>query len=75
MFENEIDCNLFTEIICTEGAILVHHEEIDGEKIDWYLCNGRKIPICVSDEFLTKTTACSHLRQLDLGRLIETLFI
>lgn len=74
MNQNEIDVNFFAEIICSEGAVFLHQEIVEGVKWDWYLVNGKKRQICVSDEFMTKRTAKAHLRQMGLHDLIPRLF-
>ena len=71
----EIDTHLFLEIIQTEGVMLLYRDDLDGITIEYYHgLNGRKVGICVTDEYLTSRTAKSHLRQLGLDDLIERMF-
>lgn len=70
--EETIDTHLFIDIIVSEGAQFLSDESINGDVIEYYHgLNGRKIPICVSDEFITSNVAKGYLFQLGLASLID----
>ena len=72
---HDIDTHLFLEIIQNEGVLFMYREEIDGVHIEYYHgLTGKKVGICVSDEFITNRTAKAHLKQLGLESLIDRLF-
>lgn len=74
MFET-IDTHLFLEIIQSEGVQLLYRDENEGIFNEYYHgLNGKKVCICVSDEFLTARIAKINLRQLGLEDLVDRLF-
>jgi len=73
------DILLFCDIIETEGVRLmwVDRQEINGkvEVVHWYHgTNGRRVPICTTDEFMTITIAKQHLAQVGLVDLVHRMF-
>ena len=66
-----IDTTLFIEIICSEGAVLLTRDEVNGDTFEWYLANGKRKAICITDEFISKSTAVAYLRQLGFRDLID----
>ncbi len=73
--KGEIDTNLFVEIIQTDGVTFLHSDIIDGDRIEYYHGpSGKKVPITMSDEFLTERNAKSLLRQLGMEDLADRIF-
>lgn len=71
----DIDTHLFLEIVQSEGVTFLSRHETDGVTIEYYHgLNGRKVQICVTDEYITNRTAKAYLRQLGLEDLIERMF-
>lgn len=69
-----MDILLFIEIILSEGAQLLDTFVSDDVTIEWYQGpNGRRVPIIVSDELMTRATAHALLRDLGYHDLIERL--
>ncbi|HQS23208.1 MAG: hypothetical protein B7Y11_01245 [Sphingobacteriia bacterium 24-36-13] len=70
-----IDTHLFAEIILSEGVTLMYRCEDDGDFFEYYLgLNGRKVAVCLSDEYITEQTAKEYLHLLGLSDLIDRLF-
>lgn len=73
---NEIDVNLFLEIIVSEGCHLLQQVTVKDDVIEFYHgLNGRKVPINISDEFIDVITARHLLIQLGLENLIDRGFL
>jgi len=76
MTEDGYDVHLFIEIILSEGATLLNHHEIDGVKIEYYQGrNGKRVPICIDDEYFPKELVIAHLQQLGMDDLISRLYV
>jgi len=70
-----IDTHLFAEIILSEGVTLIYRCEDEGDYFEYYLgLNGRKVGICLSDEYITEQTAKEYLVLLGLSDLIDRMF-
>lgn len=70
-----IDTHLFIDIIISEGATLMYHQDYDGVNTEVYTGpSGKKALICIEDEEITKRVASGYLKQLGMPDLIDRLF-
>ena len=72
---DSIDTHLFIDIIVSEGCILLDHEQVEEDSFEHYTGpSGKRVTLCITDEYLRELTARMYLSDLGLGRLGDNLF-
>lgn len=75
MFMQGYDTLLFIEIVLSEGVGDLGEREMDGENFrHLHGKNGKRVTICVSDEYTGIITLRQYLRELGLEELVPILF-